>query len=120
MKTKNIEYLISGMTSSPDDFSQLQVFLHGESTDISISNYEYLMVTPSTFGKVKLLDLSVEDQDVILEVQDCTTQITGKIRIDVDEVNPTALFISWHDVKNMVHSENQTSTNMSGLLEFDF
>jgi hypothetical protein len=116
---RNIEHVISSMTC-PDDFNGLQDFLHQETDGVSIQNLEFLMVTPDSFGKVKILDLGVEDNYVILQFLDCTTLSTGNVRIAAGEVSPSVLFIRWNDLKRMMLGDSKTSTYMDELLEFDF
>lgn len=78
------------------------------------------MVTPTVLGKVKLLDLVVEDNLVILEILDCSTQKVGNIRLNIKDNSPQTFFICWKDIKKMVMDENAIKYNSDEILEFEF
>lgn len=78
-----VQELVDMITMSPGNYKHLQIFLHSEVTSESHQDYEFLMVTPTSFGKVKLLNLVVEDNFVILEIRDCSTQKVGDVRINI-------------------------------------
>ena len=113
------EHVSSGMTS--DIYYQgLQDLFQIEAHDSSILNQEYLLVTPNKYCKVKVLELEVNGDSIIIEFIECTTLLTMNVRVDAGEVNPLVLFICWNDVKRMVVNEDLTSTSSDELLEFDF
>ena len=68
---KSAEELISRMSKSPEEYKQIQVFLHREGENHSKTDYKFLMVTTNSFGKVELQNLNVEDNYVVLEFLDC-------------------------------------------------
>ena len=114
-----IQELISLFESSKDKFKHLQVFLHRfRDTDIRPDDY-FLMVTPNVLGKVKVLDLKVENNFINIEFLDCTIQEAGIVRINIDDDKPSVLFICWQDIRKMVLDETQTISNLD-LLEFDY
>ena len=101
----SIKRLITEMALSPDKFKNLQVFMHRERENDCNTDYEFLMVTSSSFGKVILQDLTLFNDSVILKVQDCATRKVGDIRVKVNEVNPKVLFICWQDIRKMVYDD---------------
>ena len=116
----NVQNLIDLMETSPQNYENLQVFLHRERAGNCIQDHEFLMVTPTSFGKIELLNVSVEDNFVILEIKDCCTQLVANVRIDISDESPQTFFICWRDIKNMVMSENKSMLCNDYLLDFDF
>lgn len=78
------------------------------------------MITPNSFGKVIVQDLSFEDPYVTVEYFNCAIQKTGTVRINIHDVNPQVLFICWQDIKSMVQAERNKIADNSELLEFDY
>ena len=116
----NFQELINLIESSPKNIDPLQIFLHQERDSDSRPDNEFLMVTPRVFGKVNVLNLTVEGDYVIVEFLDCAMQEVGNVRISIIDESPTVLFICWQDIKKIVLDENTTSYSDEGLLEFDF
>lgn len=116
----SIEELVHHMSNAPDDYKNLQIFLHWEKEINYHSKNEFLMVTPTCFGKVKLSNLSVESNSIIIEFVDCQTRETGFVRAKIYEEKPSVLFICWHDIRSIFDSSKKTSIGNSELLEFDF
>ncbi len=116
----SIESLVNRMEQSPEMYSHLQVFLHREREDNINQDYEFLMVTNSTFGKVKVLNLNVEDSCVIVNFLDCVNLQVGNVHIDFNDKSSNVFFICWKDVKSMVYAERNINFNKSELLEFDY
>lgn len=52
-----VKDLIIDMTNAPNQYTHLQIFLSRAGKIGSHIDSEFLMVTPSTFEKVKVLDL---------------------------------------------------------------
>jgi len=116
----SIEKLVSQISCEPDKYKHLRIFLHRDRKINYKSETEYLMVTPSCFGKVKILNLHVVDGSIIIEFVDCQTQGVGFVRVDINEEKPNTLFINWNDVKNIISSDISTFFDNSELLEFDY
>ena len=116
----SLEELVNQMSCSPDDYKNLQIFLHRRRDANSRPDNCYLMVTPQVFGKVEVLDLTVEDNFIIIEFLDCAMQEVGIIHINIDDDKPSELFICWQDVKKMVLDEAISSYCDNNLLEFDY
>lgn len=114
-----LEELVAKMSSSPEKYKQLQVFLHRKREDNYTPDKEFLMVTPSVFGKVEVLDLTVEGNFINIEFLDCVMQEHGNIWINISDEKPSVSFICWQDVKKMVLNETLPSSN-DELLDFEF
>lgn len=97
--------------SSPDNYKHLQVFLHRERPDNYQQDYEFLMVSPKVFGKVRILNIGVEADSIILEFKDCSTQLIGNVKIDIHDASPATFFICWQDIRKMVLDETATISN---------
>lgn len=107
------------MTIAADKFMHLKVFLHRNNVIDYKSNHEYLMVTPTCFGKVEILNLNVDESDIIVEFIDFTTHLVGNVRIKINDEHQV-LFICWSDIKELLHDDVIMSIENSGLMEFDF
>ena len=116
---KSAEELISRMSKSPEEYKQIQVFLHREGENHSKTDYKYLMVTPNSFGKVELQNLNVEGNYVVLEFLDCCTQLVENVKLDIHDNNPQTFFFSWQDIRKMVFEES-TKHNSDELLELEY
>jgi hypothetical protein len=117
---RQVEGLIRQMESCPDLHHRLQVFLHRDKKADCTSDYAFLMVTPNTFGMVKLLNLNVEYPYVIVDFLDCATEQVRNVQIDVNDNKPQVLFICWQDIKSMIRADKNTIIENSELLEVDY
>lgn len=121
LNTENaLDQLIEKMEKSPLDFEHIRIFLKSDDSNTCPINAEFLMVSPTSLGKVKLLDVSVKDHFVILYILDCATQLAGKVRININDTRPQTFFIRWQDVRQMVLDETSIRFDNNDLLEFDF
>ena len=116
----SMKELVNQMSCFSDDYKNLQIFLHRRRDTNSRPDSCYLMVTPKVFGKVEVLDLTIEGNYIIVEFLDCAMQEVGIIHIKIDDDKPSALFICWQDVKKMVLDETISSYCDNNLLEFDY
>ncbi len=113
--------LFSGL-SSTGKYSHLQILLHREHT-ITKPEFgrKFLMVSPSTFGLVRLNDLYLFDDQICLELQDVFTGLTEPVFIPVNDKRFRFVLIAWEDVIDIIHQENLIQSNCEdGLLEFNF
>jgi sporulation protein YlmC with PRC-barrel domain len=81
---------------------------------------QYLMVTPSAFGVVKLIDIDFRDNHIYIELQDCVTGTVKDISVDIDDDKFNFLLISWTDIKKIVLAENKNIFNHDELLDFNY
>jgi len=116
----SMEELVNQMSRAPFDYKNLQIFLHWDREINYQTETEYLMVTPSCFGKVRISNLSVENNSVVIDYVDCQTQELGSVHVKIYEEKPSILFINWNDIKSMLDSTKRTSIDNSELLEFDY
>jgi hypothetical protein len=100
-----IQELCDLMESFPEDYKHLQVFLHRERDTDSRPDDYFLMVTPRVFGKVKVLDLTVEGDYIFVKLLDCFTKHVGSVKIDIHDASPATFFICWQDVRKMMLDE---------------
>ena len=114
------EEFLDGISPVSVKCPQLQVFLHRKREGSNATGHEFLMVTDCSFGKVKILDISVEEPEIIIEFRDCAVDQVGNIRINVCDPSPRVLFISWRDVREMVIAEINHKSEPDDLLEFEF
>ena len=112
--------LIEKIKKAPLDFDHLKIFLKGDERTDWFENTEYLMVTPKSMTKVRLVDIDVEDNNIMLTIFDCNTGISGNVRIDINDTRPQCYFLRWSDVKQMVLDETTSGIMSNELLEFDF
>lgn len=116
----SMEELVNQMSFSPDDYMNLQIFLHRKRDINSRPNNYFLMVTPKVFGKVEVLDLTIEGNFINIEFLDCAMQEHGNIWINISDEKPSSFFICWQDVRKMVLDETISSYCDKDLLEFDY
>ena len=125
MKSSNsedvsMEELVNQLNCAPYDYKNLQIFLHWDREINYHTETEYLMVTPSCFGMVRISNLSVENNSVVIDYVDCQTQELGSVHVKIYEEKPSILFINWNDIKSILDSTKRTSIVNSQLLEFDY
>ena len=66
----SVQVLIDRIEQTPFAFEHLKIFLKRDSKSNRFENTEYLMVTPTNLGKVRLDDVDVEDNFIILTIHD--------------------------------------------------
>ena len=81
---------------------------------------QYLMVTPTAFGVVKLIDIDFRENHIYIELLDCVTGTVKDISVDIDDDKFKFLLISWTDIKKIVLAENKTKFNHDELLDFNY
>ena len=116
----SMEELVNQMSCNPYDYKNLQIFLHWDREINYQTETEYLMVTPSCFGKVRISNLSVENNSVVIDYVDCQTQEVGSAHVKIYEKKPSILFINWNDIKGMFDSTKKSSIDNSELLDFNY
>ncbi len=53
-----------------------------------------------------MLNLNVEDDYVVLEFLDCGTKQVGNVRININNEEPSVVFVNWKDIRKMVFEES--------------
>lgn len=109
--------LLNAMANS-DIYSHLRIILSRKAIKGTFPHC-FLMVTPSSFGIVKLLDLDYDADKIVLHLQDIQTEIKSKVFIDIHDKRFKFLLIEWQDILDMVlTNHNLKDANMS-LLQID-
>jgi hypothetical protein len=112
-----LKKLIDGLESG-DKFQHLRIILSSKNN--RSFRQKFLMVSPSAFGVVKLLDFNVENNHIYFLLQDIITGIVNKICIDVDDESFKFLLINWNDILTMHNQTNEDEGNDETLLDFDY
>ena len=115
----SIYELVQDMEKHPDKYQHLKVFLrHENSTGIPDFGEEYLGVSPSGFGLYCINSTDYENGRIIPSLTEVSTNKAVSYSLDINNLNPSCLFIRWKDVKNMVFDECMKSKiNDNELLE---
>ena len=79
----------------------------------------FLYIDPSSFGKVRVVDLWSCDDKICIEVQESTTGTIKELSVDVNAI-PDFQMVRWDDIVKMVQNERTSSTSSDQLLEFDY
>ena len=116
----SMEELVNQMSCAPYDYKNLQIFLHWDREINYHFETKYLLVSPSCFGLVRITNLSVENNSVVIDYVDCQTQELGSVHVKIHEEKPCILFINWNDIKSMLDSTKRTTIDNSELLDFDY
>jgi hypothetical protein len=111
-----LKKLIDGLESG-SQYQHLRIIL--SSNDNRTSGQKFLMVSPSAFGVVKLLEFNVENNHVFFVLQDILTGIIEKVSINVDDDTFRFLLISFDDIITLTHQINDDVGTEETLLDFD-
>lgn len=115
----SINELVVDIEKHPDRYQHLKIFLrHENSTGIPDFGEEYLAVSPSGFGLYCINSTDYQNGRIILSLTEVSTNKAVNYSFNINEVNPTCLFIRWKDINNMVFDECMRSNmNDADLLE---
>ncbi len=115
----SIDEMVSEMEKHPNVYQHLQVFLrHENSTGIPDFGEEYLAVSPTGFGLYRINSTDYQNGRIILSLTETSTNKVVSYSIDINNQNPTCLFIRWEDIKNMVFQGcMESDQNDEDLLE---
>ncbi len=118
--TITYDELFSGL-SSTGIYSHLQILLHREH-NITKPEFgrKFLMVSPNTFGLVRLNDLYLCDDQICMELEDVFTGLTKPVFISVNDKRFRFVLIAWEDVVDIVQQDSIYKTRKDELLDFDF
>ena len=118
--TITYDELFSGL-SSTGIYSHLQILLHREHT-ITKPEFgrKFLLVSPNTFGLVRLNDLNLFDDQICLELEDAFTGLVKPVFIPVNDERFRFVLIAWEDVVQIVHQDLKNPLTPNDLLEFTF
>jgi hypothetical protein len=111
-----IEELLSGLSEN-GSYDHLRLFLTQHKTN-EFGQY-YLLVTRSSFRKVKLIDLEYNDNNIYVELQDCLSGLFIHQSFEISDSEFVLVLISWDDLKDMFNTERLISVNDDKLLELE-
>jgi hypothetical protein len=112
-----IEELLSGLSEN-GRYDYLRLFLTQHKTN-EFGQY-YLLVTRSSFRKVKLIDLAYYDNNIYVELEDCLSGTFIHQSFEINDSEFVLILISWNDLKSMVNTERLTSLTDDKLLDLEF
>ena len=99
----SINELVQNMEKHPDSYQHLKVFLRREnSTGIPDFGEDYLAVSPSGFGLYRINSTDYQNGRIIISLTEASTNKAVSYSLDINNQNPSCLFIRWKDVKSMV------------------
>ena len=118
-KPTSINELVVDIEKHPDRYQHLKVFLRREnSTGIPDFGEEYLAVSPSGFGLYRINSTDYQNGRINISLTEASTNKAVHYSLDINNQNPSCLFIRWKDVKSMVFDECMRSNiNDADLLE---
>jgi hypothetical protein len=112
-----LEDLIIGLTAS-GKYDHMRLIL--SKNDDRRMGQKYLMVSRTSFGLVKLLDIDYCENRICMALQDTCTGIIKNVHLDIDNPVFSFLLISWQDIREMMMPDRNTKQGSDDLLEFDF
>ncbi len=118
-KPTSINALVQDIEKHPDRYQHLKIFLrHDNSTGIPDFGEQYLAVRHDGFALYRLDSVDYQDGNIILSLTEQSTNQPVKFSVDINNAQPSCLFIRWKDVKNMVFDEcMKRDVNDNDLLE---
>jgi hypothetical protein len=118
-KPTSIQELVQNMEKHPSSYRHLQIFLRRESnTGTPNSGEQYLAVSPNGFGLYQLESVDYQNRNIIISLTDTSTKEVVTHSVDINNSQPTCLYVRWKDIKNMVFDEcMKRNVNDNDLLE---
>jgi hypothetical protein len=113
----SFEAVLSGLTVS-DRYDHLRLILS--------KNYhpelgqKYLMVSRTSFGLVRLIDVDFSGNKIQMDLEDIRAGLIKRIYLNIDDHTFHFLLISLKDIQQIVKTEIVHKTGSEDLLEFDF
>ena len=105
-KPASINELVQDMEKYPDAYQHLKVFLRKEnSTGIPDFGEDYLAVSPTGFGLYQINSVDYQNGRINISLTEASTSNKVSYSLDINNQNPSCLFIRWKDVKNIVFNE---------------
>ena len=99
----SLDELVQEMEKHPDKYQHLKIFLGRESnTGIPDFGEEYLAVSHDGFALCRLDSVDYQDGRVLLSLTEQSTNQPVKFSVDINNLQPSCLFIRWKDIWNIV------------------
>ncbi len=108
--------LLKGIANG--NYPHLKILMSRKNDDQRLPQ-NFLYIDPSSFGKVRVVDLWSCDDKICIEVQESTTGTIKELSVDVNAI-PDFQMVRWDDIVKMVQNERTSSTSSDQLLEFDY
>lgn len=116
----SFQVTLEDLLDNQKDYPHLQIVLSRAGHIKNGIGKKYLMVTPTGFGIIKLLDLAFDGEYIILNLQDCTDGNQRHIPININDTSFKFLLIYWDNIKDIVMEEILTNNNKDDMLEIEF
>jgi hypothetical protein len=110
------EELMTGFLQGKYDHLKI---IMSKNTDCRLGQL-YLMVTEDAFGVVKLCDISFNENNIDMVLQDEKSGIVKHVFLDINDNSFKFLLISWDDIIRMIPAFSNTYLPYTDLLEFDY
>jgi len=102
-KPTSINELVQDIEKHPDRYQHLKIFLrHDNSTGIPDFGEQYLAVRHDGFALYRLDSVDYQDGNIILSLTEQSTNQPVKFSVDINNAQPSCLFIRWKDIWNLV------------------
>jgi len=86
-------------------YSHLQVFLYRIKSTHKIGQ-QYLFVSRTAFGKVKLMNINYHENLIKLELQDSFSGASSQFTLDINDKEFRFLLIAWEDIYYILKAES--------------
>jgi len=86
-------------------YTHLQVFLYRIGNTHKIGS-QYLFVSRTAFGKVRLIDISYHGNLIKLELQDSFSGACSQFTLDINDKEFKFVLVAWEDIFYMLKAEN--------------
>ena len=113
----SFERLCTGFTDS-GEYDHLCIIM--SKNENRMLGQKYLMVSRTSFGVVKLLDVRNYENHICMALQDFSTGTIKNVHLDIDNPTFSFLLISWQDIRGMGMTCHGDKLNHDDLLDFDF
>ena len=119
-KPASINELVQEMERHPNLYQHLRIFLGSESnTGIPDFGEQYLAVSHDGFALYRLDSVDYQDGNIILSLTEQSTNQPVKFSVDINNAQPSCLFILWTDIWNLVLADIlRSDVDDIELLEF--
>lgn len=99
----SLDEMVSEMEKHPDLYQHLRIFLRRES-NIGIPDFgeQYLAVSHDGFALYRLDSVDYQDGCVLLSLTEQSTNQPVKFSVDINNEQPSCLFIRWKDIWDLV------------------
>jgi len=99
----NLDELVHDMEMHPYQYQHLKIFLRRESnTGIPDFGEQYLAVSHDGFALYRLDSVDYQDGNIILSLTEKSTNQPVKFSVDINNTQPSCIFIRWTDIWNLV------------------